>query len=61
MAEETPLSYKLRFTTAAQELTTPNLIAPFTEYHADLSAAGARVSVRIQWSEYDVTYDAPTV
>ena len=34
--------------------------APFTEYHADLSAAGARVSVRIQWSEYDVTYDAPT-
>lgn len=31
------------------------------EIHSFLSAAGARVSVRIQWSEYDVTYDAPTI
>ena len=30
------------------------------ELHSFLSAGGARVSVRIQWSEYDVTYDAPT-
>ena len=26
-----------------------------------LSADGARCSVRIQWSEYDVTYEVPTV
>ena len=25
------------------------------------AAAGARCSIRIQWSEYDVTYDAPTI
>ena len=25
-----------------------------------LSAAGARCSIRIQWSEYDVTYEPPT-
>lgn len=48
VAEETPLSYKLRFTTAAQELTTPNLIAPFTEYHADLSAAGSTLTIPLK-------------
>lgn len=26
-----------------------------------ISAAGARTSIRIQWSEYDVRYEAPTV
>lgn len=41
VAEETPLSYKLRFQTAEQELTTPNLFAPFLEYHADLSTVGS--------------------
>ena len=29
--------------------------------HSFLSAGGARVSVRIQWSEYDVSYEVPTV
>ena len=41
VAEETPLSYKLRFQTAGQELITPNLFAPFLEYHADLSTVGS--------------------
>lgn len=41
MAEDTPLSYRLHFQTSQQELTTPNLFAPFTEYHADLSAVGS--------------------
>lgn len=31
------------------------------EIHSFLSAGGARVSVRIQWSEYDISYEAPTV
>ena len=118
VAEDTPLSYKLHFQTSEQELTTPNLFAPFTEYHVDLSAAdstlniplkdliltyqrasasalrisiapkntaapvlvdlrrttiydgeinsflfagGARCSIRIQRSEYDVAYAAPTM
>ena len=34
VAEDTPRSYKLHFQTSEQELTTPNLFAPFTEYHS---------------------------
>ena len=30
------------------------------EVHSFLSAGGARCSIRIQWSEYDVSYQAPT-
>ena len=30
------------------------------EINSLLSAAGARCSIRIQWSEYDVTYEPPT-
>ena len=30
-----------------------------TGYHVDLSTAGARVSVRVLWSEYDVRYEVP--
>ena len=30
------------------------------EINSILSAAGARCSIRIQWSEYDVTYEPPT-
>ena len=30
------------------------------EINSFLSAAGARYSIRIQWSEYDVTYEPPT-
>ena len=45
VAEETPLSYKLRFTTSGQALTTPNLFAPASEYHADLSAVGSTLVI----------------
>ena len=31
------------------------------EVSSFISAAGARTSIRIQWSEYDVSYEAPTV
>lgn len=31
------------------------------EINSFLSAGGARCSIRIQWSEYNVTYAAPTV
>lgn len=31
------------------------------EINSFLSAGGARCSIRIQWSEYDVAYAAPTV
>ena len=41
VAEDSPRSYKLHFQTSQQELTTPNLFAPFTEYHADLSTVGS--------------------
>lgn len=41
VAEDTPRSYKPHFQTSQQELTTPNLFAPFTEYHADLSTVGS--------------------
>ena len=30
------------------------------EINSFLSAAGARCSIRFQWSEYDVTYEPPT-
>ena len=29
--------------------------------HSFLSVGGARTSVRIQWSEYNVAYEIPTV
>ena len=31
------------------------------EIHSFLSAGGARASVWVQWSEYDVSYEVPTV
>ena len=31
------------------------------EVHSFLSAGGARVSVWVQWTEYDVSYEVPTV
>ena len=48
VAEDTPLSYKLRVKTAEQSLTTPNLFAPFTEYHADLSATGSTLAMPLK-------------
>ena len=48
VAEDTPLSYKLHFKTSAQELTTPNLFAPLTEYHVDLSAANSTLDIPLK-------------
>ena len=45
VAEDTSLSYKLHFKTSSQELTTPNLFAPLTEYHVDLSATGSTLTI----------------
>lgn len=42
VAEDTPRSYKLHFATSGQALTTPNLIAPLLEYHADLQPSAVR-------------------
>lgn len=48
MAESTPLSYKLNFKTAEQSITTPNLFAPYTEYHVDLSAINSLLTVPLE-------------
>ena len=48
MAESTPLSYKLNFKTAEQSITTPNLFAPYTEYHVDLSAVNSLLTVPLE-------------
>lgn len=48
VSEDTPLSYKLHFQTSEQELTTPNLFAPFTGYHVDLSAADSTLNIPLK-------------
>ena len=48
IAEDTPHSYKLHFQSGEQELTTPNLFAPFTEYHVDLSAANSTLNISLK-------------
>lgn len=48
VAEDTPRSYKLRFQTSEQELMMPNLFAPFTEYHVDLSAADSMLNIPLK-------------
>ena len=48
VAEDTFLSYKLHFKTSSQELTTPNLFAPLTEYHVDLSATGSILTIPLK-------------
>ena len=48
VAEDTFLSYKLHFKTSSQELTTPNLFAPLTEYHVDLSATGSTLTIPLK-------------
>ncbi len=45
VVENTPLQYKLRFKTTAQEVLTPNLIPPLQEYHADISATNSVLAV----------------
>lgn len=46
--ESTPLIYKFRFKTSDQDIVTPNLIAPLTEYHADLSATNSLLTIPIE-------------
>lgn len=48
VAEDTPLVYKVNFKTETQDFTTPNLFAPLTEYHADLSALNTVFTVPLQ-------------
>ena len=48
VAEDTPLSYRLHVQTGEQELTTPNLYAPLTEYHVDLSAANSTLDIPLK-------------
>lgn len=48
IAEDTPLSYKLNFKTSGQEVLTPNLFAPSTEYHVDLSAANSVLNIPLK-------------
>ena len=47
VAEDTPLSYKLNFKTAAQDITTPNLFATPKEYHVNLSATGSSLVIPV--------------
>lgn len=48
VTENTPLSYKVNFKTSTQNITTPNLIAPLTEYHINLSATGSTLSIPLK-------------
>lgn len=48
VAESTPLSYKLNFKTTEQDITTPNLFAPISEYRADISATNSTLTVPIK-------------
>ena len=48
VAADTPRSYKLHFQSGEQELTPPNLFAPFTEYHVDLSAANSTLNIPLK-------------
>ena len=48
VAEDTPLGYRLNFSTSGQTLTTPNLRAPFEAYYADLSKTGSTLTVPLK-------------
>ena len=45
VTENTPISYKLNFKTENQDITTPNLIPPLSEYHANISALNSVLSI----------------
>ncbi len=47
VTKNTPLIYKLNFKTTTQDITTPNLIAPLTEYHVDISATNSVLTIPI--------------
>ena len=48
VSESTPISYKLNFKTFEQDITTPNLFAPSSEYHADLSAVNSVLTIPLK-------------
>ena len=48
VAENTPMSYKLNFKTTGQDVTAPNLFAPYSGYHADLSTTGSILSIPLK-------------
>lgn len=48
VAEDTPVSYRLRFETGKQEVTTPNLYGQPVEYHVDISAVNSTLAVPIR-------------
>ena len=54
VAEDTSLSYRLHVQTGEHELTTPNLYAPLTEYHVDLSAANSTLDIPLKKSGADL-------
>ncbi len=48
VTESAPLIYKLNFKTTNQDITSPNLIAPLTEYHADISALNSVLAIPVK-------------
>lgn len=48
VVENTPISYKLNFKTTEQYITTPNLFAPDTEYHVNLSTVNRCLQYRLK-------------
>lgn len=54
VAEDSPLSYKVRFQTGNQELVTPNLFAPAEEYHVNLSVVNSILTVPVK--NLELTY-----
>ena len=48
VAENTPISYKVNFKTADQNVTTPNLFANYTDYHANIAATGNALNVPVK-------------
>lgn len=48
VTEDTPISYKLNFKTTNQDITTPNLFAPDSEYHVNISATNSTLDVPLK-------------
>lgn len=56
VVENTPISYKLNFKTTEQYITTPNLFAPDTEYHVNLSTVNSVLTIPLK--SLDLTYQS---
>lgn len=48
VVENTPISYKLNFKTTEQDIATPNLFAPDTEYHVNLSTVKSVLTIPLK-------------